>query len=110
MKVKPESPTEAAEPSCGGQRCIVRCMPRTYIYLDPDQARALDRLAADEGRTRSDLIRELIDRALSGGDDDLEGDLLAIDDSFGAMRDADSAARGRDDRSEHLDRMWRSDT
>jgi len=82
-------------------------MQRTNIYLDADQAKALDRLAADEGRTRSDLIRELIDRALSGGDDDLEGDLLAIDDSFGAMREADSGTRGRDDRSEHLDRMWR---
>ncbi|HET6952661.1 MAG TPA: CopG family transcriptional regulator, partial [Acidimicrobiales bacterium] len=85
-------------------------MQRTNIYLDADQAKALDRLAAGEGRTRSDLIRELIDRALSGGDDDLDGDLRAIDDSFGAMRDAEAAARGRDERSEHLDRMWRIGT
>jgi predicted DNA-binding protein len=85
-------------------------MQRTNIYLDAEQAKALDRLAADEGRTRSDLIRELIDRALSGSDDDLEGDLLAIDDAFGALSEAEAADRGRDDRAEHLDRMWRIGT
>ena len=71
-------------------------MQRTTVYLDAEQAKALDRRAKDEGRTRSDLIRELIDRAWSGGDEDLEADLLAIEDSFGAMSDASSAARGRD--------------
>lgn len=85
---------------------MLRCMQRTNIYLEADQAQALDRLAADEGRTRSDLIRDLLDRALSGRDDDLEGDLVAIDDSFGALREGAPASRGRDQRSEHLERMW----
>jgi hypothetical protein len=85
-------------------------MQRTNIYLDADQARALDRLAKDEGRTRSDLIREIIDRALSGTDDDLTGDLAAIDDACGALSDVDVARRGADERSAHLDRVWRIGT
>jgi predicted DNA-binding protein len=82
-------------------------MQRTNIYLDADQARALDRLAKDEGRTRSDLIRELIDRALAGTDDDLASDLAAIEGAFGATQDLEVASRGTDERSAHLDRMWR---
>ncbi len=86
---------------------MLKCMQRTNIYLEVEQARALDRLAEDEGRTRSDLIREMIERALSGGDDDLAGDLVAIEQSFGSLQDVEVAERGADDRSSHLDRIWR---
>lgn len=88
---------------------MMRCMQVTSIYLDPEQASVLDRRAAAEGCTRSALIRELLDRALSA-DDDLDGDLLAIEDSFGALRDDETAVRRRDDRVGHLARMWQVDT
>lgn len=35
-------------------------MERTQIYLDERETAALDRVAAETGRTRSDLIREAV--------------------------------------------------
>ena len=81
-------------------------MHRTNIYLDDEQCDMLDRVAAEEGRSRSDVIRALITRGLGGGDADLEEDLSAIDQSFAALQDVEPIARGRDYRSEHLDRIW----
>ncbi|MFN8032901.1 MAG: CopG family transcriptional regulator [Mycobacterium sp.] len=82
-------------------------MKRTNIYLDERQTASLDRLAGQQGVSRAELIRQLLDRALDGNDDSLVSDLKAIDDSFGALRDVESPGRGPGDREGHLDRMWR---
>ena len=55
---------------------------------------------------RAELIRQLLDRALSNTDDNLAADLTAIHESFGALRDADSPDRSPGAREEHLDRIW----
>lgn len=61
--------------------CTVR---RTQIYLTREEAAALARVAGATGRTRSDLIREAIDRAFLGkGAADPEA---ALRDSFGAWK------------------------
>lgn len=82
------------------------CMQRTNIYLDEGQLRVLDRMAAEEGTSRAELIRRLLDGCLAGGDRDLSADVEAIEASFGALRDFDLPERGSDDRGRHLDRMW----
>lgn len=81
-------------------------MDRTNIYLEARQTAALDRIAADEGVSRAEVIRRLLDRALSGTDNSLETDLAAIDGSFGAVLDADVADRGPGEREVHLAHMW----
>jgi hypothetical protein len=85
-------------------------MKRTNIYLEEDQAEALDELARCKGVSRAEIIRRMIDEALSAGQtDDLAADLAAIHDSFGVLRDADDSdfiPRVPDERSRHLDRMW----
>jgi hypothetical protein len=83
------------------------CMKRTNIYLGEDQTAALDRLAKQEGVSRAELIRQLLDRVLANADDSLASDLCAIEDSFGALRDIDVSARGHGGREEHLARIWR---
>jgi len=82
-------------------------MRRTNIYLDEEQSALLDRLAAEEGVSRAELIRRLLGRALTGTDHDLTVDLDAIDASFGVLADVEPAAREPDARQRHLDRMWR---
>jgi metal-responsive CopG/Arc/MetJ family transcriptional regulator len=81
-------------------------MLRTNIYLEERQTAALDRIAAEEGVSRAEIIRRLLDRALAGRDDDLAADLTAIDESFGVLTEVDLPARGGGDREEHLARMW----
>lgn len=81
-------------------------MERTNIYLESRQTETLDRLARDEGVSRAEIIRRLLDRALGGLDDDPVAALAAIDDSFGVLRDADALDRGPGDRENHLARMW----
>lgn len=81
-------------------------MVRTNIYLEERQTALLDQIASEEGVSRAEIIRRLIDRALAGRDDDLAADLAAIDESFGALRELDLPARGTSDREEHLSRMW----
>jgi hypothetical protein len=81
-------------------------MHRTNIYLDDRQITLLDRLAADEGVSRAELIRRLVDRALAGADDDVATDLAAIDLSFGALADVEFVDRGPGDREAHLARLW----
>lgn len=83
------------------------CIRRTNIYLDEEQTASLDRLAAQEGISRAELIRRLIDRALTGNDVSRAADLAAIEDSFGTVRDLEYASRGTGDREEHLARIWR---
>lgn len=83
-------------------------MNRTNIYLEDRQTEALDRLAATEAVSRAEMIRRLLDRALSNTGGDLAGDLDAIDSAFGVLTDAENPGRGPGDRERHLDRVWRS--
>lgn len=46
----------------------VSMMTRTQIQLHEDQARRLKRLAADQGRSMADLIREAVAQLLSRSD------------------------------------------
>lgn len=82
------------------------CMKRTNIYLHEQQTEELDRLAAQEGVSRAEVIRQLLDRVLASSDDSLASDLHAIEHSFGALRDAEAPVRGRSGREEHLARIW----
>lgn len=82
-------------------------MFRTNIYLEDRQTAILDRIAAEEGISRAEVIRRLLDRGLAGRDDDLATDLAAIDESFGALGDVTVPVRGAGDREAHLARMWR---
>ena len=85
-------------------------MKRTNIYLGEEQSAAVEDAARARGVSRAELIRQLIDSGLSGTRSaDLEADLAAIDESFGAIADAaDFVARGDDDRARHLDRIAQS--
>ena len=83
------------------------CMKRTNIYLDEQQAAALDRLAAQEDVSRAELIRRLLDRALTNTDENLASDLDAIENSFGALHDIDALGREPGEREAHLARTWR---
>jgi Ribbon-helix-helix protein, copG family len=85
------------------------CMRRTNIYLAEEQAANLDRLAEQEGISRAELIRRLIDRALAGDDAGRAADIDAIEHSFGTDRDLEDLFRGAGDREEHLARIWRSE-
>ena len=82
-------------------------MRRTNIYLDDQQTASLDRLAEQEGVSRAELIRQLLNRALTNADENRAADLEAINDSFGALRDIDAPARGPDARDQHLNRLRR---
>ncbi|KBB45288.1 antitoxin VapB10 [Mycobacterium tuberculosis M1914] len=68
---------------------MIWCMKRTNIYLDEEQTASLDKLAAQEGVSRAELIRLLLNRALTTAGDDLASDLQAINDSFGTLRHLD---------------------
>lgn len=81
-------------------------MRRTNLYLDDRQTSALDRRARAEGISRAELVRQLIDRGLGGVAEDVDSDLAAIEESFGAVPDSDwevPARDGLDDRAAHLD-------
>ena len=82
-------------------------MKRTNIYLDEEQAASLDRLADQEGVSRAEIIRRLLDRALSGDDTSRAEDLAALTESFGSVRDVLPPSRGRTDREKHLAEVWR---
>ncbi len=85
-------------------------MKRTNIYLEERQSEALDRLAADQGISRAELIRRLLDRALLDRDEDIAADLAALEASFGVLGGAEAdmgpITRGVDGREEHLTRVW----
>lgn len=81
-------------------------MQRTNIYLEQRQAEALDRLAVDQGVSRAEVIRRLIDRALEGADDALAADLKAIEESFGAAAEFSAPERGSGERDRHLTQLW----
>jgi len=81
-------------------------MQRTNIYLDDRQVLLLDRVAQQEGVSRAEVVRRLVDRGLQGTDAGLDADLAAIDRSYGSLADMEPSPRGDDDRQTHLDRMW----
>jgi Ribbon-helix-helix protein, copG family len=59
-----------------------------HEHLPRGQTAALDRLAEQEGVSRAELIRRLLDRVLPNTDESLAPDLEAIEASFGALRDS----------------------
>lgn len=86
------------------------CMKRTNIYLDEAQTASLDKLAEQQGMSRAELIRQLLNRALTNTDDNLVADLAAINDSFGLLHDFDDSTRRPSGREEHLTRVWRGNS
>jgi hypothetical protein len=82
---------------------------RTNIYLEARQAAALDEAADSRGISRAELVRQLIDNGIGAAASvDLEADLAAIDDSFGALSGVNTfqaLARKPDDRSRHLHKV-----
>ena len=83
-------------------------MKRTNIYLEERQTVLLERLAAEQGISRAELVRRLLDRALRDWEADLAGDLAAIEASFGAVTDGEIVSRDPGAREEHLQAVWRS--
>ncbi|SDD35170.1 Ribbon-helix-helix protein, copG family [Geodermatophilus telluris] len=82
-------------------------MRRTNIYLDEDQTAALDTIARAAGVSRAELVRRLVDRGVSAAPSDLDADLAAITESFGALVADGPLERGPDERAAHLDRVSR---
>jgi predicted transcriptional regulator len=72
-------------------------MNRTQIYLNDEEARALEREARATGRTKSRLIRDAIDRVYLGGRDASEL-LRSLEESAGAWR-------RREDGAAYVERM-----
>ncbi|UQX10200.1 ribbon-helix-helix domain-containing protein [Candidatus Mycobacterium methanotrophicum] len=85
-------------------------MKRTNIYPAEAQTASLDKLAAQQGVSRAELIRQLLNRALTGVDDNLASDLEAIDGSFGALREIELPVRRPAGREKHRARASRSTT
>jgi hypothetical protein len=84
-------------------------MRRTNIYLTDEQCSILDVLARSSGTSRAELIRQLLDQAISGEKSDLSDDLQAIRESFGALSGEElEFDRKQDERARHLDRLARS--
>jgi Ribbon-helix-helix protein, copG family len=85
---------------------MVWCMNRTNIYLTDEQREQLDARARAEKVSRAELIRQVLDRAISGESDRLDADLAAIEGSFGAL-DGEEFVSDRSDgaRGAHLDRV-----
>ena len=81
-------------------------MQRTNIYLEESQTEAMDALAAQQGISRAELIRRLIDEGLAR-QPSIDSLLSAINDSFGAARDVDFPDRSTE-REDYLEGLWRS--
>lgn len=81
------------------------CMQRTNIYLEDRQTTALDRLAAEEGISRAELIRRILDRALQGHDGDREADLARLDFAFSGEVEIELPVRDVGARERHLDEL-----
>jgi hypothetical protein len=77
-------------------------MQRTNIYLEDRQTVALDRLAAEEGISRAELIRRIVDRALIGNEGDVATDLARLDVAFGGVVEIELPDRTLDERARRL--------
>jgi predicted DNA-binding protein len=89
-------------------------MTRKQIYIEPQQAALLKRLAQRLGMSEAELIREAIDRHIGGGAmHTLSPDPLAWEEALEFMRglQAQDAERGRTWKREELyaDRVGRHD-
>lgn len=84
-------------------------MQRTNIYLEDRQTALLDRLAAEEGISRAELIRRILDRALQGGDGDRDADLARLDVAFGAAVEIELPERAAGERERYLDELMDAD-
>lgn len=74
-------------------------MERTQIYLNAEEARALERLARRTGRTKSQLIREAIDRTYLGSHHDREHVIAALRRAAGSWR------RRKETGAEYVERL-----
>lgn len=83
-------------------------MNRTNIYL-PDGLRSrLDQRAESAGVSRAEIIRQLLEQALSAEEGDLESDIDALELSFGILTDWEAPTSRTDDaRMRYLDRVGR---
>ncbi len=101
----------------GRRRCMLYIVRRTQIYLDDDQHRWLDEQARRQRRTKSELIREAVDRLIGGGRQDADNRLgrfqAAVDASFATVpdlppgRDFVEDARATDhDRDRAVEDRW----
>ncbi|MBI4729570.1 MAG: ribbon-helix-helix protein, CopG family [Acidobacteria bacterium] len=72
---------------------------RTQIYLNAEEARALERLAHRTGRTKSQLVREAIDQTYLGSRHDREQVLAALQRAAGAWK------RRRETGAEYVERL-----
>jgi hypothetical protein len=85
---------------------------RTQLFLDPDQHAAVSRIANRERRTISAVVRDLIDRGLSGSRVETDRRLRALDDlaALGARIGpvvTDAIAEARTEREAHLAQVLR---
>jgi hypothetical protein len=83
-------------------------MHRTNSYFEDRQLKALDAMARAEGVSRSDVLRRLVDNAITGDDTRLETDLAAIRESFAGAPDLAVPPREGDTRLDRQDALWRS--
>ena len=81
-------------------------MQRTNIYLDERQTVALDTMARAQGVSRAEVVRRLIDDALTGGASTLENDLDAIRGAFGINPDFPMPDRSGGERQKYLESIW----
>ncbi|MDR1189208.1 MAG: ribbon-helix-helix domain-containing protein [Bifidobacteriaceae bacterium] len=82
-------------------------MRRTNSYFEDRQLDALDTMARDEGVSRSDILRRLVEGAIAGSDPRLENDLAAIRESFGTVPDLVTSPRDGDARLGRQDALRR---
>jgi hypothetical protein len=76
---------------------------RPNICLEDRQSAALDRLAAEQGISRAELIRRILDRALFGHDDHAQADLARMEYAFEAVVELDVAGRQPGDPEQHVE-------
>jgi len=82
-------------------------MKRTNIYLEERQTIILDRLASEQGVSRAEIVRSLLDKALPEQGESVAAGVAAINDSFGVLRDAEfnPLEREVDARGQHLNHV-----
>lgn len=80
-------------------------MQRTNIYLEERQAEAMDLLARQEGVSRAEIVRRLIDEGLSRGPAP-DAVREAIAESFGVLRGVAFPGRTETQRDRYLEELW----